>query len=173
MLPRELKVGSFVLKPRGPGGSGGRGRPRGEQQPCALPLSPWPRQGPGSRRGSQPPPSGTVRRGPSVPSPGAAGCVGRPSAVAARRATSPPGAQSSLRAPHRALGPHPARPQARLPPPSHSHPDSPEPGSGGVPGTLTGGLGLPLGTDEASRCPSPAPRGGGASARASPRGGEG
>lgn len=81
---------------------------------------------------------------------------------AARRATNLPARSAAVRG---ALGSHPA--------PSHARSLTLDAGSGGVPGTLTPAFAPPLGTDAASRWPSPAPQGGGAGAQASPRGGEG
>lgn len=136
---------------------------RGRVEPVAL-RSPKPRggqvggrQSPGSRRGPRPRTWGPVRGAPSLPSPGEAGSAGR----------RPSGNQP----------PRPERSGARrvrvYPAPSHARSHTLDAGSGGVPGTLTPAFAPPLGTDAASRWPSPAPQGGGAGAQASPRGGEG
>lgn len=136
---------------------------RGRVEPVAL-RSPRPRSGqvegrqsPGSRRGPRPRTWGPVRGAPSLPSP-----VRRAPQGAARRATNLPAQSAEARG---ALGSHPA--------PSHARSHTLDAGSGGVPGTLTPAFAPPLGTDAASRWPSPAPQGGGAGAQASPRGGEG
>lgn len=174
MFPREHEVGKFG--PRAPGAPWNPcwdPRSRGGRRRCATSVA-LAEAAPGL---PQRPLSGTVRGRPSVPSSGEAVSAGRPGAVAARRATYPPGAQSGPRAQGRVLGSHLARPQAWVSPPSHTRPDTPDAGSRRVPGTLTRVFAPPLGNHAASRWPSPAPRGGGASARASPgaggRGGAG
>lgn len=130
----------------------GGARPLGGEQPCATSAA-LAEAEPRLPAGAAAPPSGTVRGEPSLPSPSEAG--------RARRAAAPPGAPSSLRGRRRGPRAHPARPQARVPPPFYIRSDTPDAGSHGGRETLTRALAPPLRTDAASRWPRSALRGGG------------
>lgn len=155
-FPREHEVGKLCAEAAWTCGFCWGPRPRGGRQPCATSAAAA-EAGPGSRGGAPPTAAGCAW-GTVAPRPGTSG--GLPPRAQSGRG---PGTARSAATPRACPGAPPSRP--------HTDPHTLTPAPA-VPDSDPG-LGASLGAPRGVQVAEPAPRGGGASARASPRGGEG